>query len=146
MSEYNESATIDIQAPIDRVFEFITNIENLPTWAGAFASISDYSGDPVRVGSTWTSTSMFMGQSIISSCKMTQLDPPHTLVFRISNMSGDGDNIWTLEQLDDQNTRFTLQLKGKAKGIAAMAVGLIRAQADRQMNSDLAKLKQLLEA
>ncbi len=37
-------------------------------------------------------------------------------------------------------------LDGVAKSIAKMAVGLIRSQADKQMNSDLANLKKLLEA
>ncbi len=146
MSEYDESATIDLQVPIEQVFEFVTDIENLPVWAGAFETIQNYSGDPVGVGSTWTSISKFMGREVVSQCEMTTFDAPTQLVFSIKNMAGDGDNIWTLEKLDDDHTRFTLRLKGKAKGIAVMAVGLIRSQADKQMNGDLAKLKKMLEA
>lgn len=146
MSEYDESATIDIRVPIEQIFQFVTDIENLPNWAGAFDEIRDYSGDPVGVGSTWTSVSKFMGREVVSQCEMTTFEPPTKLVFSIKNMAGDGDNIWTLEKLDDNRTRFTLRLRGTAKGIAKMAVGLIRSQADKQMNGDLAKLKQNLEA
>jgi len=145
MAEYDESASITLNVPIERVFEYVTDIENLPTWAGAFEEIRHYSGDPVGVGSTWTSVSKFMGREVISECEMTTFDPPTKLVFSIKNMAGDGDNIWTLEKLDEGRTRFTLRLKGKAKGIAVMAVGLIRSQADKQMNGDLAKLKATLE-
>lgn len=146
MSEYDESATIDLNVPIEQVFEFVTDIENLPTWAGAFDDIRNFSGNPVGVGSTWTSVSKFMGREVISDCKMTTFDAPTRLIFSITNMAGDGNNIWTLEKLDENRTRFTLRLKGKAKGIAVMAVGLIRSQADKQMNGDLAKLKKMLEA
>jgi len=146
MSEYDESATIVLNVPIEQVFEFVTDIENLPNWAGAFDDVRDFSGNPVSVGTSWTSVSKFMGREVISQCEMTQFDPPNKLIFSIANMAGDGDNIWTLEKLGDTQTRFTLRLKGKAKGIAVMAVGLIRSQADKQMNGDLAKLKTTLEA
>lgn len=146
MSVYDESATIILNVPINTVFNFVTDIENLPTWAGAFETIKDFSGDPVQVGSTWTSISKFMGREVVSQCEMTAFQSPTRLVFSISNMAGDGDNIWTLEELAEDKTRFTLRLKGKAKGIATMAVGLIRSQAGKQMNSDLSKLKRMLEA
>ncbi len=146
MSVYDESATIILNVPINTVFNFVTDIENLPTWAGAFETIKDFSGDPVQVGSTWTSISKFMGREVVSQCEMTAFQSPTRLVFSIRNMAGDGDNIWTLEELAEDKTRFTLRLKGKAKGIATMAVGLIRSQAGKQMNSDLSKLKRMLEA
>lgn len=146
MSVYDESATIILNVPINTVFNFVTAIENLPTWAGAFVTIKNFSGDPVQVGSTWTSISKFMGREIVSQCEMTEFQSPTRLVFSISNMAGDGDNIWTLEELAEDKTRCTLRLKGKAKGIATMAVGLIRSQADKQMNNDLSKLKRMLEA
>jgi uncharacterized protein YndB with AHSA1/START domain len=146
MAEYHESATIILNVPIQTVFEFVTNIENLSTWAGAFDEIRDFSGNPVRVGSTWTSISKFMGREIVSQNRVTEYDAPQQIVFSIANMAGDGFNTWTLEALDETRTRFTLQLDGQAKGIAKMAVGLIRSQADKQMNSDLANLKTLLEA
>ena len=60
-------------------------------------------------------------------------------------MAGEGLNTWLFEALDGDHTRFTLQLDGKARGIARMAVGLIRAQAEKQMTQDLANLKRVLE-
>ena len=145
MTEYHESATIVLNVPIQAVFDFIAEIENLPNWAGAFDEIRDFSGNPVKVGSTWTSISKFMGREVVSQNCVTEWDAPHRVVFSIVNMAGDGVNTWTLEALAEDQTRFTLQLDGEAKGIARMAVGLIRSQADKQMTSDLAKLKTLLK-
>ena len=145
MAEYHEYATVVLHVPIQTVFEFVTDIENLPNWAGAFYEIKDFTGNPVGVGSTWTSISKFMGREIVSQCCITEWDAPHRVVFSIANMAGDGLNTWSLEALAYDKTRFTLQLDGEAKGIARMAVGLIRSQADKQMNSDLAKLKKLLK-
>lgn len=146
MTEYHESATINLHAPIDKVFAFITDIERLSSWAGAFDAITDYSGQPIEVGSTWTAISKFMGREVVSQCRVTALDSPNQFVFSITNMAGDGTNTWALESLNEAQTRVTLSLDGEAKGIAKMAVGLIRSQADKQMNSDLANLKRLLEA
>lgn len=146
MTEYHESANITLNVPIETVFDFIINIEQLSTWAGAFDSIRDYSGNPVTVGSTWTAISKFMGREIVSQCAVTHMDAPYQLVFSITNLAGDGVNTWTLENTPDGHTQFTLALDGKAKGIAKMAVGLIRSQADTQMNNDLVNLKQRLEA
>ncbi len=145
MAEYHETATIILNVPIQRVFDFVTDIENLPNWAGAFDEIRDFSGKPVGIGSTWTSISKFMGREVISHNCVTEWQEPQRVVFSIKNMAGDGLNTWSLEALDDNQTRFTLQLDGEAKGIARMAVGLIRSQADKQMNSDLKNLKTLLK-
>lgn len=145
MTDYHESATIKLNVAIESVFEFITDIENMPTWAGAFDEIQDFSGRPLTVGSSWTAISKFMGRQVISQCQVTRLDMPQHFAFSIQNMAGDGINTWSLEALDDTTTQFTLALDGKAKGIASMAVGLIRSQADKQMNSDLANLKRILE-
>jgi|GEM_PF-1435593 len=145
MAEYHESATIVLDVPIQTVFEFVTDIENLPTWAGAFDEIRDFTGNPIGVGSTWTSISKFMGREVVSQNCVTEWDAPHKVVFSIVNMAGDGLNTWSLESLADNQTRFTLQLDGEAKGIARMAVGLIRSQADKQMTSDLANLKRILK-
>jgi len=146
MTEYHESATIVLNVPIQTVFEYVTQIESLSVWAGAFDEIRDFSGDPVEVGSTWTSISKFMGREIVSQNCVTEWDAPQRFVFTITNMAGDGANTWTLDAIDETKTRFTLQLDGEAKGIARMAVGLIRSQADKQMNSDLANLKKILES
>jgi uncharacterized protein YndB with AHSA1/START domain len=146
MAEYHESASIMLNRPIQTVFEFVTDIETLPNWAGAFDEIRDFSGNSVRVGSTWTSISKFMGREIVSQNCVTEMDAPRKIIFSIKNMAGDGFNTWTFEALDHNRTRFTLQLDGKTKGIATMAVGLIRSHVDKQMNRDLANLKRLLEA
>jgi len=145
MAEYHETATIILNVPIQTVFDFVTDIENLPNWAGAFDEIRDFSGNPVGIGSTWTSISKFMGREVVSQNCVTEWHEPQRVVFSIKNMAGDGLNTWSLEALDDNQTRFTLQLDGEAKGIARMAVGLIRSQADKQMNSDLKNLKTLLK-
>lgn len=146
MTEYHESATINLHVPIDKVFDFVTDIDQLSTWAGAFDTIQEFSGNPVAVGSTWTARSKFMGREVVSQCQVTTFDKPHQFIFSISNMAGDGVNTWTLESISDTQTRVTLSLDGVAKGIAKMAVGLIRSQADKQMTADLANLKRLLEA
>lgn len=146
MAEYHESATIVLNVPIQTVFDYVVDIENLSHWSGAFDEIQDFSGYPISVGSTWTSISKFMGREIVSQNCVTELNAPQTIIFSITNMAGDGFNTWTFDALDENKTRFTLQLDGTAKGIAKMAVGLIRSQADKQMNSDLANLKRLLEA
>lgn len=145
MAEYHETATIILNVPIQTVFDFVTDIENLPNWAGAFDEIRDFSGNPVGIGSTWTSISKFMGREVVSQNCVTEWHEPQQVVFSIKNMAGDGLNTWSLEALDDNQTRFTLQLDGEAKGIARMAVGLIRSQADKQMNSDLKNLKTILK-
>jgi len=145
MAEYHETATIILNIPIQTVFDFVTDIENLPNWAGAFDEVREFSGNPVGIGSTWTSISKFMGREVVSQNCVTEYDEPQRVVFSIANMAGDGLNTWSLEALDANKTRFTLQLDGEAKGVARMAVGLIRSQADKQMNSDLKNLKSLLK-
>ena len=66
--------SIQINRPVERVFAFVTNVENLPKWAGPVTEAKQTSEGPVGVGTTQTQTAQFLGRRVESSQEVTEYE------------------------------------------------------------------------
>ncbi len=139
----NESNSITIQKPVNEVFEYINNLDNMPAWQAGIEKLS-YTRNPADLGTRFVLERVIMGRSFKISLKIVEfeinrgytarmMDGPLNMHIRIS-----------LEAIEG-GTAMTTQMKGEAKGLARLAESVISAQMALSVREDGERLKALLE-
>lgn len=143
------SASLTVDAPIDRVFEFVSNIENMDLWVNGVTEPEWTSESRARVGATFRSLYTYGGRTHEMGYEITALEPPTVMATRSTSGPFPFDAELTLLKVED-GTRLTNTLDAKATNLP-LAVwfkvfgGLIRPFMRRQLRRELMLVKTLLE-
>jgi uncharacterized membrane protein len=134
-----------INRPQQEVFDFVTNLSNDPQWQSSIESVEQVSDGPIGVGSTWRYVSKYLGRKNETEIQMTSYEPPrHSTVKAVSGPIP-FENTHTF-QAQDGGTLLTFTGQAEIGGFFKMAEGLAGKQLEKQIESDAAALKKLLEA
>lgn len=134
-----------INRPIQEVFAFISNAENLPRWRAATLEVTKVSpGDPA-VGSVFKGRFTFLGRPFEGNLEVTALEPQSQYGTRLTSGPFPLEARYTLESVEG-GTRLTLVIEGKPGGFFKLAEPLVVSMAKRSYESDLHNLKEMLEA
>jgi uncharacterized protein YndB with AHSA1/START domain len=68
--------TIDIKAPIDRVFTALTDPSRASDWNPAVTNVQGVGAGPVQSGTQWSLSAMVAGRTVNLVCRITRLEPP----------------------------------------------------------------------
>jgi carbon monoxide dehydrogenase subunit G len=134
-----------IKRPQQEVFDFVTDLSNDSKWQSSIESVERVSDGPIGVGSTWRYVTKFLGRKNETEIQMTSYDPPHQS--RVKAVSGPipFENTHTF-QAQDGGTLLTFTGQAEIGGFFKMAEGLAAKQIEKQLETDGAALKKLLEA
>jgi len=80
-------ATATIPAPAERLFDFVADPVNLPSWQTGILSAEVTSSGPIGAGSTARVVRALMGQRLTVDLRLTVHEPPRRLVLE-SEVSG----------------------------------------------------------
>ncbi len=138
--------TVVIERPIEEVFAFATDPNNDTLWQSTTLETEQTSEGPVGVGTTFRDTSKFLGRRIESTYEVTENEPPHRQCVRITSGPIPGSGCYLFEPADDGSTRFTQNFEADVGGFFRLAEPLVGRAIRRQMEADMATLKDLLEA
>ncbi len=141
-----EEHTVVIERPVEEVFAFTTDPNNDTLWQSTSLETEQASEGPVGVGTTFRNTSKFLGRRIESTYEVTENDPPHRQCMRITSGPIPGSGCYALEPTEDGSTRFTQTFEAEAGGFFRLAEPLVGRAIRRQIEADMATLKDLLEA
>lgn len=142
--------SIDINAPIDRVWETIMDPARLAEWVTIHRAVSDVSADPVKRGAQMTQVLHMRGVSFKVHWTLADVRAPN-----LANWEGRGPAHSTahiryqLSSRGDDATHFEYTNEFKTPGgvlgnvASRMVVG---AASEREAHGSLARLKALLEA
>jgi len=137
--------SVQINRPVEEVYEFVANPENLPEWTGTVIETRKDTLGPLLEGNTFTSVAKFLGRRIESPFEVTAHEFPR----RHSHKSTGGPlpTEWTLtfEEVAG-GTRYTQVAEGEPGGFFGLVGPLLERVGRRQLRTDLANLKDLLEA
>lgn len=142
-------AKIEIDAPVQRVWETVMDPNHLKDWVTIHRSLKEVSDDPLRKGSTMDQVLHIRGVSFHVHWTLTDLNPPscaeweglgpaHSLARIRYELSGD----------DDGPTRFAYTNEFAPPGgrLGHMASRfIVGATSQREANNSLARLKALLQ-
>ncbi len=137
---------IVIDAPIDRVWPVLSDIEGQPRWMHDMKSVSMTTPGPTRVGSTGWSTVRMLGISVTDPVTVTEIVPPKR--FAISHDGTfTGGGILTLEPGADGSTTIVRWDETLIAPILPYVAALAMAPVFRHVfQRDLERLRNLVES
>jgi carbon monoxide dehydrogenase subunit G len=142
---YKFEKSVFINRPQQEVFDFVTNLANDAQWQSG-VELSEWTSDgPPAIGSTHKVVRSMLGRNMEATIVVTSWDPPN----QWGNKSNGGPVPFEGTQKfesKDGGTLMTFTAQAELGGFFKLAEGLVGKQIEKQMETDSAKLKKLLEA
>lgn len=137
--------SVEINRPLDEVYEYVANPENLPEWTGTVIETHKETPGPHLEGSTFTSVGKFLGRRVESPFEVTVHESPR--LHSHKSTGGPFPSEWTLTfEKVAGGTRYTQVAEGEPGGFFGLVEPLLERVGRRQLRTDLENLKDLLEA
>jgi carbon monoxide dehydrogenase subunit G len=132
------------RSPAD-VFAYLTNPENLPEWqAGVIEGRKDSPG-PTAQGTSLTEVRTFLGRRMESKLEVTEYEQDRLFTIKVVSGPVPFQVRHRLEPADG-GTRIHVSGEGEPGGFFKLAEPLVIRQVKRQVETNFATLKDLLEA
>ena len=141
-------ASIEIERPVEQVFDYTTNPENLPEWAGPVIEVRDVqraTPDRLQEGDKFTAVAKFLGRRFEAPCEVTDYVSIRQFSFRSTGGPVPQEFTYTFEPTLE-GTFFTQSVEVEPGTFFRLTGPLFEAAGRRQINNDLETLKDLLEA
>ena len=140
-----ESST-QVSRPRDQVFDFLTDVDNLPKWQSGVVQSKRLTEGPVRVGFQYEETAKVAFWNLHAVCTVTDIKANERFSF-VGKSSGplDYDGRFDLQPVAG-GTRLTLSGTARLKGIWRLLQPLLASDLRKETRTELATIKLLLEA
>ena len=139
--------SVVINRPLEEVFDYVANRENLPEWSSPVQEVhSETQGPLVEVGARFTTVAKFLGRSFETPFDVVVHDRPHRHTDRSMGGPFPQEYTHTFEEVEGGETRLTEVTEGEPGGFFRLAGPLLEMAGKRQFRADLETLKDLLEA
>ena len=138
-----ESTTI-INRPIEEVFGVLSNVENNPKWSAAFLDVNKTSEGPIGVGTTWRGVGKFLGRQVEVELEETEYEPNQKSAQKSTSPFPSNQQM-TFESVDG-GTRLNVRFEADTGGFFKLAEPLLASTVKRNIEGELANLKDLMEA
>jgi len=137
--------SIVINRPVEEVFAVLSNVENNSKWSSAFLEAKQTSAGPIGVGTTWRVVQKALGQRIEGEVEVTEYEPNQ----KWAQKSKSGPfpvEVWQTYEPVAGGTRVSIVLEAEPGGFFKLAEPLLKAMLKRNIENDLANLKDLMDA
>jgi len=137
------SNAITIERPRHDVFEFVSDLENVPKWNYAIVETRKTSDGPMHVGTTFRQVRSLPSRSE-ETLQVTELEPDRRFV--VHGGLGPFEATLTYEFEDvGESTRLTNRANLQARGIKRLVAPIVSGRVRDAVAANLGTLKQLLE-
>jgi len=136
--------SIVINRSVEDVFAVLSEVENLPKWSSTFQEVTKTSKGPMGVGTSWTGVGKSLGKRIETKIEQTEYEPNQKSAQK-SNSPFPVHQQITFESVDG-GTRVNARIEAEPGGFFKLAEPLVESTGKRQIEADLATLKDLMEA
>jgi uncharacterized membrane protein len=136
--------SIVINRPVAEVFALLSDFGNNPTWSSAFLEAKKTSEGPIGVGTTWQGVGKFLGKRIEVEIEETEYEPNR----KSTQKSKSPFPVHQQMTFESENgaTRVNVRLEAEPGGFFKLAEPVFKTMAKRGIETDLANLKDLMEA
>jgi carbon monoxide dehydrogenase subunit G len=134
-----------INRPIEEVFGFISNAENLPLWRASALEIKRTSSEPFGIGSVFKARFSFLGRPFYGDLTIIAHEPHEKYGTKVVGGPFPLEARYTLAPAE-RGTQLTLVIEGEPGGFFKLAEPLVVSMAKRAYEADLHNLKEMLEA
>ena len=139
--------SIEIRRPVEAVFAFVSDLRNEPQWRKT-VTVKEFRvtpDGPPAVGTQVTKVGSFLGVKLEATNEITALEHNRSLSFKGTSGPASMEGTFRFEAVGE-GTRLSGTFQVEPGGLFKMAGPLFASQARKQMEADLQRLKELLEA
>ena len=137
---------VEIDRPVEEVFSYVTDPENLPEWSNLVLEVRRETEDDLREGDRFTTAAKFLGRRFETPFEVSDHEPHR----RHSDTSRGGpfeqEYTYAFEETGEGATRLTYVAEGEPGGFFRLAGPLLERAGRRQFRADLQSLKDMMEA
>ena len=135
---------IEVERPIEDVFAYLADFENVPSWNYAIAETEKTSDGPVGVGTTYRQVRTLPSRSE-ETFELTVYEPHRSLGLSGTLGPFAAELEYRLEPVE-RGTRVTNQVELQPRGILGMVGQLAGSRVKEAVADNLAALKRILES
>jgi len=136
---------VEIDRPRDEVFAFAADPDNARAWYKNIETVEWETSPPAVVGSRVRFRARFLGRTLEYTYEVREIESGRRFVMGTAEGPFPMETTYTWEDTADGRTRMRLRNRGEPSGFASVAAPVM-ARAMRKANeSDLRRLKALLE-
>ena len=135
--------SVIVNRPVNKVFEFITDLNNNPIWQTDILELAVTSVGRFGLGSTYRCVNRFMGKRIETEGLITEYVPDRACSFQIKSGSINGKSNFFFEALNGA-TKFTATADLNLKSFKLGEV-IVKRKIYKQLKKDMLQLKSVLE-
>ena len=143
MAKFEINLVID--RPIEEVFAFISNAENLPRWRATALEVKRAASGPIAVGSIFRARFTFLGRPFDGNLEIISYEPHRKYATRMVEGPFPLEAHYALEPIES-GTRLLFVVEGAPGGFFKLAEPLVVSLAKRSYEADLHNMKEMLEA
>lgn len=133
-----------IDRPMQDVFAFVANPNNMPKWNSAVVSLEQITPGAVGVGTKFKNVGEMMGRRIEGEMQVTAYEPDSKCGFQV-NAGPMQVNLTLAFKPVGTGTKVSLNAQGNPAGIFKIAEGVMAGRVKTMMEENLARLKSVLE-
>ena len=143
MARFKQSVVIN--QPVERVFAFVSDLENDPPWSGA-AEMRRTSPGPVGVGTTFQQRDRLLGRRLELTLRVVGYEPNRKVTLKTTSERLSFAGTRMVEPVGQGGSRVTFVGGGQAGGVWRLAEPLLAAVGGLRLRTQLGRLKRLLES
>lgn len=129
------TTSVDVAAPPDEVFAYLSNVENNPQWQSGMVSARWTSVAPIGKGSTYDQVASFLGRRIESTFEVEEYEPGRMI--RASTTGGSFPITFTRTvEPADRGSKVSAVITGDASGFFKLAEPLLKIIVQRSVDGD----------
>jgi len=129
--------SVEIARPAEEVFDYLTDVSNLPAWQSAVRSAR-------REGGRIVESRHMLGRELTTTLEITEEERPRVFEIRALDSPVPFTVRHELEP-SGEGTRLTVVGEGDAGMLPGFAAGIMARRAEKQFRRDFERLKRLLE-
>ena len=137
--------SVEIQRPVNEVFEFVSDPNNLPLWGEGITEVSVDTDNPVQTGTKFIIKNKMGGRTQEFESEVLSFEPDSEYSFK----TGSGATGYISHRKFDEigaATRITEQIDGQQSGLAKLVAPLVLGFVKKSHYNSLLKLKEVLES
>lgn len=136
--------TITISRPVEEVFAFVTDYEKDAQWRSGVEEAVMTSDGPIGVGSTYRGVERFLGRKIESTSEITEFEVDKRFSFKATSGPIPFKASMSFET-HGGGTQLSMVAEAELGGFFRIAEPIVVRVARRQIETEMANLKDLLE-
>lgn len=146
MSVHTNEHTIEIDRPPPHVFAYLAASERRQRWMSALKESEQVSEGPVGLGTKFKDVFEDHGQRFEIDAEIIEWEPHEKLVIDLKASAFESKVIQLLAPGENGGTRLTTRMETEYKSaLARLMAGVVTGHAQKQLEEDLATLKEILE-